>query len=144
MQWGDDRVEPEANTCDIQCSFLSKSHTFFWDAWILQSYFLIIKINNFWGDLSDISGKTATLVASSDVHLAGTSVWYSQTRFILIVKKTFKGSKHPKTFNFISKKASLVKASLDNIERGVTFFFSVLADTSVTSPRKSFNFIAIK
>ena len=33
------------------------------DTLILQTYFLIININNFRGDLSDISAKTATLLS---------------------------------------------------------------------------------
>ena len=49
---------------------------YFWDALILQGYFLITKIDNFRRDLRDISAKTATLVhmPSSVVILADISV----------------------------------------------------------------------
>ena len=39
---------------------------FFWDTLILHIYFLIIKIHNFRGDLSDISAKSATLLAAAN------------------------------------------------------------------------------
>ena len=43
--------------------FFSKLNIFFLDTLILSIIFLIIKIDNFRGDLSSISAKTATLVA---------------------------------------------------------------------------------
>ena len=44
-----------------QCFFFQKNFFFFLDTLILKIYFLIIKINNFRGDLSGISARTATL-----------------------------------------------------------------------------------
>ena len=50
-----------------QQSFFQNINNFFLDTFSQQIYFLIIKINNFWGDLSGISATTATLLADSDV-----------------------------------------------------------------------------
>ena len=43
-------------------AFFKIKFSLFWDALILKVYFLIVKIINFRGDLSDISATTATLL----------------------------------------------------------------------------------
>ena len=54
--------------CTCQCvrcaavKFFSKSNNLFFGYFDPINIFLIIKINNFRGDLSDVSAKTATLV----------------------------------------------------------------------------------
>ena len=45
--------------------FFQIKYFIFWILWSYKYIFLIIKINNFRGDLSDISAKTATLVSSA-------------------------------------------------------------------------------
>ena len=47
---------------------LSKSNLFIFGYFDPIIIFLIIKMNNFWGDLSDISARTATLVRG--LHLS--------------------------------------------------------------------------
>ena len=60
-------IQSVAMYCDRPCLtiidvFFNSKLTDFLDTLILQLYFLIIKINNFRGDLSNISAKTATLL----------------------------------------------------------------------------------
>ena len=58
------------------------------DALILKIFLLIIKINYFRGDLSDISAKTATLGSSSEAFLAETSVSSPRRLVISIIKRS--------------------------------------------------------
>ena len=58
----------------------SKLNSFFWDTLILKINISIIKINNFQGDLSDVSAKTATLVLA---HTIGFCLQeYDRQRFV--------------------------------------------------------------
>ena len=55
-----------------------KLDRFFWNTVILYIIFLIIKIHNFWGDLSNISARTAT-ARPVDVVFADTSLSHPET-----------------------------------------------------------------
>ena len=49
----------------ITSEVFSKLIQFFLGCLILKIIFLIVKLDNFWGDLSDISAKTASLSITS-------------------------------------------------------------------------------
>ena len=59
-----------------QSSFFQNCIYLFQDTLILQIMFLIIKINNFRGDLSDISAKSATLVSPCVTSSANALLYY--------------------------------------------------------------------
>ena len=56
----------EILTCVLQWSFFQNLNILFMDTLTQQMVFLIVNINIFWGDLSGISAKTATLVSWSE------------------------------------------------------------------------------
>ena len=51
-----------------QLRFFQNVISLFLDTLSQQIYFLIIKINNFWGDLSGISAKPATLTIQGSIQ----------------------------------------------------------------------------
>ena len=79
---------PACFGCDSSCyqwSFFSKLNQIFLDTLILKIYFLIMKINNFQGDLSSISAKTATLLVTSfHVSFHALQFWVVYTHVAIV------------------------------------------------------------
>ena len=50
--------------------FFNNKQLLFWILWSYEYFFVIMKINNFRGDLSNISAKTATLHTRSELYFA--------------------------------------------------------------------------